>query len=64
MSDPVQYPARYLRSRFCSEAACVEIAETGDVISMRNSRRPDQIIRFSRADWRAFCADLRRGEFD
>lgn len=44
---------------------CVEIAETGDAILVRNSNRPgDGAIEFTRAELAAWIAGAKAGEFD
>ena len=44
---------------------CVQIADLGGEIGVRNSRNPDgPILRFSIHEWHAFLAGARNGEFD
>jgi hypothetical protein len=43
---------------------CLELAEQGSDILMRESDNPDVIIRTSRAKLRAFLGGAKEGEFD
>lgn len=57
---------RFHRSSFCSKGGCVEVAELpdGDVV-LRDSKCPEwPVLRFDRAEWAAFVAGVRAGEFD
>lgn len=44
--------------------ACVELALDGDLIALRNSRKPNDVHRYSPAEFAAFLDGARRGEFD
>lgn len=54
------------RSSECSGAdQCVEIAHTHDGIQLRDSKDPDgPVLTFTDAEWRAFTAGAKAGEFD
>jgi hypothetical protein len=44
---------------------CVEAAQAGDQIAVRDSKNPTgPILVFSRGEWEAFLAGTRDGEFD
>lgn len=44
---------------------CVELADTGDYIALRDSKCPGQpALLFTRAEIAAFVDGVRRGEFD
>lgn len=44
---------------------CVEVARVGDGVAVRDSKNPDgAILAFSGAEWQAFLAGARAGEFD
>ncbi|MFB6816428.1 DUF397 domain-containing protein [Streptomyces sp. NPDC056347] len=43
---------------------CLELAERGDEILLRESDNPDVIIRTTRAKLRAFLGGVKEGEFD
>ena len=52
------------RARRCESAACIEVAQDGDDILMRNGKIPDgPILRFTRAEWDAFEGGVRDGDF-
>ena len=60
-----QHTPAWRRSRFCESSTCVEAAAVGDDIVVRDSKTPDgPILRFNRAEWDAFVAGVRCGEFD
>lgn len=52
-------------TRSACDGACVEVAIATDVVGVRDSKNRDggHLI-FSHADWAAFVAAVRRGEFD
>jgi hypothetical protein len=53
------------KSRRCDSSTCIEIAEAGDGMAMRNSQHPDgPVLLFSRSGWQEFVLGLRAGEFD
>lgn len=70
-------PFTWQRSSGCVGGDCVEVSpvwQTGDHpeknlvpdgMAMRNSRDPDgPVLVFTRAEWAAFMAGVRAGEFD
>lgn len=54
----------WIRSSYCNLGNCVEVAHHGGRVEIRDSRRPDQSAWFTAADWAAFVAGVRAGEFD
>jgi predicted secreted Zn-dependent protease len=52
-------------SQSSANGACVEMAETGDLIAVRDSKDPagPKLI-FTAPEWEAFTAGVRDGEFD
>jgi uncharacterized protein DUF397 len=57
--------ARWFKSSASGGGACVEVALLGDEILMRDSKAPEaDVLRFGRAEWEAFLAGIRGGEFD
>ncbi|NUR73357.1 MAG: DUF397 domain-containing protein [Hamadaea sp.] len=64
MSDiPDSLPWR--RSRRCDSGTCVEVAVLDDEVLVRDSKDPHgPVLRYSRAEWQAFLAGVREGEFD
>ena len=64
-ADGAAGPLRWRRSTRCDSAACVEVAQTADVVAVRDSKRTDgPALAFTHAEWRAFVAGVRAGEFD
>jgi Domain of unknown function (DUF397) len=53
----------WLRSSFCSDSACVEVAAMGADVAIRDSKNLDQpYLRVSKAEWNAFIAMITAGE--
>ncbi len=52
---------RMIWKRACSDAACVEVAEAGTEVHVRNSERPDHSVTFTRAEWETFKEGIRQG---
>jgi len=44
--------------------ACVELARRGDVIALRDSKSPDDVLHFTKMEVHAFIDGAKRGEFD
>lgn len=52
-------------SHSSANGACVEIAETSDLIAVRDSKDPaGPKLVFTAPEWEAFAAGVRDGEFD
>ena len=53
------------RSTRCGESGqCVEIADLGDAVAMRDAADPEgPVLSFTRSGWTEFVAGLARGEF-
>ena len=51
------------KSRDCADGQCVEVAIIDDTVLVRNSDRPDDVVRFTAAEWRAFLSGVGRGQF-
>jgi Domain of unknown function (DUF397) len=55
------------RSSLCTgaDSTCVEVAIEAEVVAVRDAKDPDgPALRFTPAEWRAFLAGARAGEFD
>jgi hypothetical protein len=53
------------RSTRCDSVTCVEVAMLGERIAVRDGKAPDgAILFFSPAEWAAFVAGVKAGEFD
>lgn len=54
----------WVRPSRCGNTNCVEVAKDGDEVLIRDSKHPEQApLRFTRAEWDAFTAGVRAGEF-
>lgn len=52
-------------SSFSGDGTCVEVAEDGDRIAVRNSVHPDRgTVYFTREEMAAWVAGCKAGEFD
>jgi hypothetical protein len=63
---PFSTHCRWLKSSASNTGNCVEVAfvEGGDVL-VRDSKAPDErVLSFTPAEWDAFLAGVRAGEFD
>lgn len=55
--DPV-----WLKSSFCSDGACVEVAVIEADVAIRDSKSTEQpFLRFSKAEWTAFVDEIAAG---
>lgn len=62
MAEAVDDTKKWRRSTYCADTACVEIAEDGDRILMRDSKDSSRpYLGFSRADWRQFVEEIASG---
>lgn len=52
------------RARMCANGACMEVAHQDDSYLLRDSKQPDIAITLTGAEWRAFVAGIRDGDFD
>jgi hypothetical protein len=50
------------RSSFCSDSACVEVAIERDAVYVRNSESPDNVVRFTRREWKIFAQGVAAGQ--
>ena len=49
----------------CESGACVEVADCDDGgVKVRASLTPERVVTFTRDEWRAFIAAVKRDEFD
>jgi hypothetical protein len=51
-------------SRSNAAGNCVEVRILGDQVSVRDSKRPDIVLRLTRTEWRAFLEAVKRGDLD
>ncbi|WP_155386441.1 DUF397 domain-containing protein [Catellatospora paridis] len=60
----VQTSVSWRRSTRCESGACVEVAQLGPDVGLRDSKDPQgPVLRFSRQEFAAFIAGLRAGDF-
>jgi hypothetical protein len=56
---------RWRRAERCNSANCVEVAQAGDHVLVRDSKNLHiSPIAFTRDEWRVFVAGARAGDFD
>jgi hypothetical protein len=56
----------WFKSSYCGQyGSCVEVALLADEIAVRDGKNPDgAVLKFTPAEWLAFLAGARGGEFD
>ena len=55
----------WLRSSLCADNHCMEVAVDGERVYVRDGKRPDgAVLCFTRAEWEAFRAGIKLGDFD
>ena len=53
------------RASFCASNECVEVAQRGDMIFLRDSAQPyGSMLRYAAEDWGSFLRGIKSGEFD
>lgn len=53
------------RASFCASNECVEVAQQGDMIFLRDSAQPyGSMLRYAAEDWGSFLRGIKSGEFD
>jgi hypothetical protein len=54
----------WIRSSFCSDSACVEVALIESDVAMRDSKNIDQpFLCFPKAEWNAFVNEIAASEY-
>jgi hypothetical protein len=48
----------------CVAGDCVEVRVEPDGVAIRDSKDPQLVLLFTLAEWRAFTAGVKSGEFD
>ncbi|WP_226368196.1 DUF397 domain-containing protein [Pseudonocardia sp. ICBG162] len=56
--------SNFVVSSFCVRGECVEVAAPADVIVVRATGDRDVTVTFTDAEWTAFVAGVKNGEFD
>lgn len=55
----------WVRSSKCSGGSCVEVADDGGQVLLRDGKNPDQpALSLDRAVWNGFLAGIKDGQFD
>ncbi|HEY7607273.1 MAG TPA: DUF397 domain-containing protein [Actinomycetes bacterium] len=55
----------WIRSSYCANASCVEIAFIQNAVTVRDSKElRGPILQFSKTEWSQFLDGVRNGEFD
>lgn len=49
------------KSSRCDSATCVEVADYGSTVGVRDNTQPDVHLRFDRESWRSLLRDIRDG---
>ena len=58
-------PLGWHKSTFSGNNGCVEVARLGDGAVVRDTKdRSGPVLRFTEAEWAAFVAGVKAGEFD
>lgn len=55
--------SEWQQSSRCNGGGCVQVRAVGGHIEIRDSARPAEVAWFKPADWAAFLAGVRNGEF-
>ena len=55
----------WTRSARCvSDSHCVEVADLGETMGLRDSKRPEVSLTFSKPSWQTLVDAIKNGEFD
>ena len=56
---------QWQKSSYCGTSACVEVAQTSDVVLVRDSKNPKVApLAFTTDEWSAFVRGVKAGEFN
>jgi hypothetical protein len=60
-----QVAVNWMRSSFCADNTCVEVAVLDGYVLVRDGKRADHhpYLRFSMTEWERFCVGVRSSEF-
>ena len=65
MKEAQRHSLSWHRSNACADSTCVEVAGHGKQIYLRDGKKPDDaVLHFTRAEWEAFLAAAKAGDFD
>ena len=54
----------FVTSSFCTDGGCVGVAVEQDSVRVRDTKGAGPALRFTPAEWAAFVAGVKAGEFD
>ena len=64
-ADPATTEHKWLRSSFCGDSSCVEIALIDGGVAVRDNKLADSpVLEFTRTEWVSFVSGIKNGEFD
>lgn len=55
---------KWIKAEGCDGGTCVEVSFDGELVAVRNSQIPGEIVWFTRDEWEAFLAGAKLGEFN
>ncbi|NUO55146.1 MAG: DUF397 domain-containing protein [Hamadaea sp.] len=64
MSRRETQSAQWLRSSRCEAGTCAEVKFEADEVLLRNSTRPEVVVRLTGEEWQAFLAGVVAGDFE
>ncbi len=65
MTESSEHGLPWRSSAACADNACVEVADAGETIYVRDGKVPDDgVLRFTRSEWDAFLTGVKAGDFD
>ncbi len=62
--NPSQDGLEWQRGSRCANGACVEVAQLGNIIMVRNSSEPGIVLRIPVGEWQEFVSGVRASRFD
>lgn len=54
----------WIKSDKCYAGECVEVAFTKELVAVRSSKVPSEIVWFTKDEWEAFLAGAKLGQFN
>ncbi|WP_305784285.1 DUF397 domain-containing protein [Symbioplanes lichenis] len=55
---------KWVKSSYCSDSACVEVALDGDTVAVRDGKnREGAVLRVSKPEWQGFVAKILAGDY-
>jgi hypothetical protein len=61
----VKYQLNWQKPSFCIQGDCVEVAQSGDAVYVRDSKLGDEspVLTLTRHEWEAFVKGVKNDEF-